>query len=51
MFGEPTDNLGPLDTYITSPSPIQKSAMTFIQLDTKLLILKEKLKVQLLTPN
>ncbi|KAM4091467.1 hypothetical protein ACJW30_09G137900 [Castanea mollissima] len=49
VFGEPVDNLGPLDTRTTSP--IHRSAPAFIQLDTKLSIFETGIKVvDLLAP-
>nr|XP_025632919.1 uncharacterized protein LOC112727398 [Arachis hypogaea] len=49
VFGEPIDNLGPVDTRTTSP--IHRSAPAFIQLDTKLSIFETGIKVvDLLAP-
>ncbi|XP_059645904.1 ATP synthase subunit beta, chloroplastic-like [Cornus florida] len=49
VLGEPVDNLGPVDTRITSP--IHRSAPAFIQLDTKLSIFETGIKVvDLLAP-
>uniref|UniRef100_A0A8S0XM03 ATP synthase subunit beta n=1 Tax=Spirodela intermedia TaxID=51605 RepID=A0A8S0XM03_SPIIN len=49
VLGEPVDNLGPVDTSITSP--IHRSAPAFIQLDTKLSIFETGIKVvDLLAP-
>ncbi|KAM4079740.1 hypothetical protein ACB094_09G137600 [Castanea mollissima] len=48
VFGEPVDNLGPVDT---RTSPIHRSALAFIQLDTKLSIFETRVKVvDLLAP-
>ncbi|KAM3738565.1 hypothetical protein ACB098_09G139400 [Castanea mollissima] len=49
VFGEPVDNLGPVDTRTTSL--IHRSALAFIQLDTKLSIFETGIKVvDLLAP-
>ena len=43
VLGEPVDNLGPVDTGITSP--IHRSAPAFVQLETKLSIFETGIKV------
>ena len=49
VLGEPVDNLGHVDTRTTSP--IHRSALAFIQLDTKLSIFETGIKlVDLLAP-
>ncbi|XP_058216937.1 ATP synthase subunit beta, chloroplastic-like [Rhododendron vialii] len=48
VVGEPVDNLGPLDT---RTSPIRRSALAFIELETKLSIFETGIKVvDLLAP-